>query len=630
MLIKAAHSTYKSLAHEILPKIEDRFYVRFSKLVTHSIQMSIEHTNTNAISYLSHHLGVNQEDPDPSVLRGILQTENYETFELRSDTGDVLRTFQGAKRAHYCLPGDHVRWNVESEQCDLELRDEHPLLVGTLHLTQPARYGFTSRKIPLYLFTPYDDRYPQMIVGSSEKDKTCNRIVLVQWESWPIGSLFPRAHLQVTIGRSGDLEAEKKALRHQVCPWKYPKLPFIPVLQEPTDTHRRRLTGTTFHVDPQGCRDVDDVITLEPLEDKSWRIVITISDVAAYINDGDAIDIMASLISQTVYDATGRVIHPMLPVSYAEGVCSLLPGDLKRGISLEFRWDGCVLSNGKWYESLFETHHTYTYESIMTDDTAILHREILQQVTTFLTGNASTGDNGDSHHWIEQLMILYNKEAGKMLRETGLGILRRHAAAEQEKVERYRLHLPEWKFLAMSSAEYVLAEEKDTYHSGLETDAYTHVTSPIRRYADLVNQRALKGILRHASTNTSAPIGAADFIVPVTMYDMNRRERAIRQFERDMIFLEAVEQGHTRVKAILVDHEEIENKEEQMYRIQFYVPAWKKRVTARYGKAGEQQIQTKDGTSIRTITPFMEVELQCAVQWGLRNWKERLLVQWIE
>ena len=113
------------------------------------------------------------------------------------------------------------------------------------------------------------------------------------------------------------------------------------------------------------------------------------------------------------------------------------------------------------------------------------------------------------------------------------------------------------------------------------------------------------------------------------MYDMNRREGAIRQFERDMIFLEAVERGQTTVKAVLLDQEEVQGPEGPVYQIQFYVPEWKKRVTGRYRKVGENLIQTKDGSETRTLSPFMEVTLQCAVQWGLRNWRERLLVQWL-
>ena len=571
---------------------------------------------TAAAIYLEQRLGVKQEEKQDDCLRGILHTDNYEAFEIRSDVGDLLHTFSGAKIANRCLPGDHVRWDAVTSRCMLELSDEHPLLVGLLHLTYPARYGFTSRKIPLYLFTPYDERYPQMIVGSAEKDKTSNRLCLVQWESWSSTSQFPRGLLQQMLGRSGDMETEKRAILHQVCPWKYPKYPIHPVCHESEGQTRHRvyLKGETFHIDPPGCNDVDDVITLERLDDHLWKVVITISDVASYIEDASAVDIMASLISQSVYDSEGRVLHAMLPKTYAEETCSLLPGGMKRGVSLEILWDGSSLSDPVWYESLVETQRSYTYEEFQAETS--IHRAVVKGVASHLAGSVLE----DAHEWIEQLMIFYNKEAGKKLRETGIGILRRHEAAEQGRVERYRRHLPEWKFLAMSSAEYILADEEDTYHSGLGTDAYAHVTSPIRRYADLINQRALKGLLHGTESSLY-------FIVPVTMADMNRREKAIRQFERDMTFLEAIHRGDTQVKAVIVSIEEVADGKE--YRIQFYVPSWKKRITGQYRKAGENLITTKDETETRSLVEFSEVEVQCSAQWSSRNWKERLIVQWV-
>jgi exoribonuclease R len=572
-------------------------------------------TTATATAYLEQRLGVKQEEKADDTLRGILHTDNYEAFEIRSDVGELLFSFTGAKTANRCLPGDHVRWNTVTGRCELELSDEHPLLVGTLHLTSPARYGFTSRKVPLYLFTPYDERYPQMIVGSSEKDKTCNRLCLVQWESWSATSQFPRGLLQQILGRSGEIDVEKRAILHQVCPWKYPTCPFRPLRHEQGDAHRIHLRGETFHIDPPGCRDVDDVITLERVDDRLWRVIITISDVAAYVEDGSAVDIMASLISQSVYDSSGHVLHAMLPKAYAEETCSLLPGERKRGVSMEVLWDGNTLSEPTWYESLFETQRSYTYERFQAERS--VQRDVVCEIASHLAGSALE----DAHEWVEQLMILYNKEAGRKLRHAGIGVLRRHAVPEREKVECYRRHLPEWKFLAMSSAEYVLAEEKDTYHCGLGTDSYAHVTSPIRRYADLINQRALKSLL-HATPDTRMY-----FIVPVTMTDMNRREKAIRQFERDMVFLEAVQRGETRVKAIIVDKEEVD--EGQEYRIQFYVPTWKKRITGHYRKVGENQVTSKDEKEIRMVTEFSEVEVQCSVQWSLRNWKERLMIQWV-
>ncbi len=596
-------------------------------------------TSVSATAYLEERFGVKQLEERDSALRGILHTEDYETFVIRSDVGDVLHTFQGASIANRCLPGDHVCWDETKGHCVLELSDQYPLLVGTLHLTQPARYGLTSRKVPLYLFTPYDGRYPSFIVGSSEKDKTRNRLCLVQYENWSPTSPFPRGSLQRMLGYSGDMEAERKAILHQVCPWKYPTIPFQPT--PIASASRRPITGFTFHVDPDGCRDVDDVLTVEAVDDGVWRVVITISDVSAYVEEGSAVDIMASLISQTVYDSKGHVLHPMLPEEYAEQKCSLLPGSKKWGVSLEVSWDGQKLSEPVWYESELTIQRSYTYDTFQQEPS--MYRDVIQKVAVYLAKQSVATDKqsvatddeakeaaeveGDSHRWIEQLMVYYNKEAGKKLRQAGQGILRRHAPAERERMEVYRQHLPEWSFLAMSSVEYCLADEPDTFHSGLRTDAYSHTTSPIRRYADLVNQRIVKELLRYSSSSSSS--SPPRMIVPVTMYDMNQRERVIRQFERDLVFLEAIESGHTRVTARIIGKEEYMSPTGPEYQVQFYVPAWKKRVTARYPKVAEDTISTKDGAETRTLSLFAEVEVQCAVQWSLRNWKERLMVQWV-
>lgn len=578
---------------------------------------------SNAICYLEDKLGLKQDESyDHSLLRGNLQTENYEYFEIRSDIGEILYTFEGAKRANHCLPGDYVIWDRERECCKLELSDEHPQLVGTLHLTQPTRYGFTSRKIPLYLFTPYDERYPSMIVGSSEKDRSCNRLCLVKYEGWEQNSQFPRGSIQRMLGRSGDLEVEKQAIQQQVCPWKYPKISFHPKSHEPENRKRKALSGVSFHIDPSGCRDVDDVISIETIDDKIWRIMITISDVAAYVEENSAEDIMASLISQSIYDLNGKVIHAMLPKEYSEEACSLVPGEWKKGVTMEVLWDGHKISSPLWYESTVKVNHSYTYETFQ--ETKSIYREIIKAISSYLAGYVVE----DAHIWVEQLMIKYNSEVGKILKNKGVGILRRHEIGEREYVEHFRNHLPEWKFLAMSSAEYVLAEEKDTYHSGLDCDAYAHATSPIRRYADLVNQRLLKEWIREQNYDPMAVYVGS--VIPVSMYDMNRRERSIRQFERDQYFLEAIEKGKVCVKAIIIGKKEIiDNEGKVFYQIQFYVPDWKKRITGCYRKVNDNLVMTKDEADTRDVTDFKEVEVKCSVQWSSRNWKSRLCIQFI-
>jgi hypothetical protein len=169
---------------------------------------------------------------------------------------------------------------------------------------------------------------------------------------------------------------------------------------------------------------VDDVLTVEAVDDGIWRVVISISDVSSYVEEGGAVDIMASLISQTVYDSKGCVLHAMLPGEYAEQQCSLLPGSKKWGISLEVSWDGQTLSEPVWYESEFTVQHSYTYHTFQQEPS--MYRDVIQKVAVYLAKQRDGVEvaevaevEGDSHRWIEHIMVYYNKDAGKKLRQAG-------------------------------------------------------------------------------------------------------------------------------------------------------------------------------------------------------------------
>ncbi len=542
----------------------------------------------------------------PTGIRGILHTRDYDTFEIYSDTGHPLHVFTGSIAASRCLPGDHVSW--EQDRCVLELRDEHPSLVGTVELTNPVTYGRTSKHVPLYLFTPYDKRYPHFIVGCSEKNKKENRIGIITFHEWTDRTTFPRGHLQRLLGVTGDYQAEKKALIHQACPWTYPVYEYVP--ERKGDAMRRTLTGHTFHVDPEGCKDVDDVITVEPLGDM-WRVTITISDVAAYVEDGSAIDIMASLISQTLYHE-GMVQRPMLPIAYSEKTCSLLPGKESYGVSFQFVWTGSAIVEGTWFESVFHVDESYTYDTFQSSTTA--YPALLADIASFLAKETLC----DAHQWIEQLMILYNKEAGQILKKRGVGILRTHAAPDCERLAAYKTHVPDLMALAYSSASYVLAEEENTFHYGLDTGAYAHASSPIRRYADLVNQRILKQWIRGS---------AETYIVPQTMYEMNRRGKEVKQFERDMAFLDALETGETVFSAIIMEVQTLANQNNQMVKVRFYVPSWKQMISSTYRPSSPGYVWSRDETDEIDVTLYRHVMIRCSFLMAQRNWKERVVLE---
>jgi exoribonuclease R len=540
-------------------------------------------------------LQVSQVDNPPEI-HGILQTKNYTDFMILSDTGDIIHTFSGAKLANKCLPDDHVSW--KNGKCELELRYEHSPIVGTLELTSSTTYGMTKRGYPLYLFIPYNPSYPPFIVGCSEKDRSTNRIILVKFEEFK--GTFPRGHLIQTLGSSGDYDAEYQALIWQTVPYVYPKHKFVP--ERKGDIQPIMLDGYTFNIDPKGCTDIDDVFTFKK-QDNGWRVTITISDVAGYVEDGTAIDIMASLIGQTLYTAEGTIIRSMLPKEY-EQVCSLLPGKESYGISLQFLWSDNQISQITWFESRFKNNKTYTYEEFQ----GKYPLYPLQEIASHLAGETLH----DSHKWVEQMMLLYNKEAGRMLKGAQMGILRKHSAPDRQRLEEYKQRIPEFEYFAYSAAEYCLAEDSDTCHYGIESDAYAHASSPIRRYADIINQRILKLLIRDTKER---------YIVPISMYDMRQREKAIKRFARDVDFLKAITDG-TECTGIIMEKTIVEK---QMI-IRIYVHQWKRMVTTQYTMLDENTVLSRDERTEIDVSLYRMVHIKCAVLLQQRNWKQRIVI----
>ena len=105
---------------------------------------------------------------------------------------------------------------------------------GVLQLTNRTLYGMTARHVPMYLFTPLNRDFPPMTVASSERDKTRNKLAVVE----PIedheneGRSLKRGALCAIIGNCGDPVAERKAIHLAYSPvsWKA-----FPMINEPAD-----------------------------------------------------------------------------------------------------------------------------------------------------------------------------------------------------------------------------------------------------------------------------------------------------------------------------------------------------------------------------------------------------------
>jgi exosome complex exonuclease DIS3/RRP44 len=383
----------------------------------------------------------------------------------------LFETFEGAKNANRCLPYDYVSFTDKG--CSLLQRNEYPILVGILGTTGP-KYGFTSHGNPIYLCKPLDERYPSFYVGSKIKDIISNKLIIFKFDSWPDNSEFPKGIFVDLLGNCGDILTESNASLLKANGYIWPKI-LDPIIH-PSFNGRMRLSGYTFNIDPNGCRDIDDCITI-------WdnKMAISIADVSAWVEVNPWMK-KAEYMGTSLYQ-NGTCVKPMFPKLLSEDLMSLVEGQERLAYSLIISFGETITYEFK--ETIVQVNKSYTYESVYNDTN--FNYPILKDYVYRLSGL----ETNDSHKWVEILMLYYNNKSGDILKQKGSGILRSQKGVNIEMAKLFEEFSNSYNYLCYESAKYCLPNE-DTVHSQLNLQNYAHASSPIRRYVDIINQFALK------------------------------------------------------------------------------------------------------------------------------------------
>lgn len=507
------------------------------------------------------------------MTEGPLETKDYIHFTI----GGSDITWAGpTERA---LPGDLMRFD---DRLHLVKRVKHQL-IGVLELASKVRYGLTTRGAPIYRFTPWSASYPPFVVGCAHRDTSRNVLACIEFLNWDTTSC-PRGNLLQIIGPCGDMEVEEKALLMHACQG----LPKVVKRGDAELVEPVRLECEdagpidAFHIDPPGCRDIDDACTIT-VSGHIWNLYIHIADVASWLVANPWLQ--ESLKAGQTFYKDGAIARPMFA---CEEVFSLLPGELRYAWTLGLTWNSETqkfCGEPTWSLRQIRVTRSYTYESVYGTPEATQ----LAEICSGMAGRPLT----DSHEWIEQLMIYYNREVAGALKLKGVGVLRRHAAPDLERFAAYEAAgLPAAR-LAAAAGEYCSgAEEGAIAHWGLGLDAYCHATSPIRRAADCLNQMALRQICMGLGGGTD-PVGSQ------TIRELNAMAKRAKAYERDLTFVRALLGGTKEVEGIVGPDERV------------WIPVWGRLVRM----AG---CDVAAGTAVR-IAVFCDP--------GKRNWKQRLVLR---
>ena len=195
------------------------------------------------------------------------------------------------------------------------------------------------------LVVPYDRCIPKIRIATSKAASFIGRRIVVKIDNWPRNSKYPNGHFVRELGKIGDLDAELESIlvEHDIydCTIPFSKgiLNEMPKLQEewkPDSNEiqkRRDLRDVlVMSIDPKGCTDVDDTLSVTQLRNGNIELGVHIADVTHFLDGATLADQEARRRATTVYLADRR--YEMLPSVLSSNLCSLLGGVERYAVSV--------------------------------------------------------------------------------------------------------------------------------------------------------------------------------------------------------------------------------------------------------------------------------------------------------
>ena len=463
--------------------------------------------------------------------------------------------FIAERNSGHAMDGDKVKVQLFAKRKGAEpegevveiLESKERTFVGKLQVAKGFAFLITENKtLANDIFIPKDK-----LKGGKNGDKAIVRIV-----EWPDEAKNPLGEVIDILGIAGQNTAEMHAILAEFgLPYKYPSsvekaADKIPEAISPEEIENREdFRGiTTFTIDPKDAKDFDDALSARRLDNGNWEVGVHIADVTHYVKTDGVIDKEAQSRATSVY-LVDRTI-PMLPERLCNQICSLRPDEEKLCFSAVFELNSdAVVQNSRICRTIIKSDRRFTYEEaqeVIETGEGDYKEEILAlndlakklRERRFKSGAINfdryevkfeIDEQGkpvrvyfkvskDANKLIEEFMLLANRTVAEFVgrppdpdkMENFASFIRRfgyklktdgtktdvskginslldnvQGKPEENLIETVAIR-------AMQKARY---STENIGHYGLAFEYYTHFTSPIRRYPDMMVHRLLERYL---------------------------------------------------------------------------------------------------------------------------------------
>ncbi|XP_029601099.1 DIS3-like exonuclease 1 isoform X3 [Salmo trutta] len=495
-----------------------------------------------------------------------------------------------------------------------------------------------SRNSQRILATPWDQRIPKIRISTQQADKLQDHRVIVRLDSWDSTSLYPNGHSVRVLGRAGELETEVQTILIENCihvpPFSEAQLGEMPVSSpespwsvDPAEVITRRdlrQTHLVFSIDPRGCEDVDDTLSVRSLPPgpggQRLELGVHIADVTHFVKEGSLTDLEARARATTYYLADRR--YDMLPAVLSADLCSLLGGVDRYAMSVMWDLDAQTMAvNNVWYgRTLIQSSYQLYYElaqALLNGEEAEVPElaqlppgerdaklaqltQALETLTHVARQLRAQRDRGGAlelegvevraqldedrnitalvpiqplevHETVAECMIYANHWVARKIQESfpQQALLRHHPPPRQEFFNQLQDSARARGFTIDTRSNKALADSLDRavdprdplvnrllrvmatmamsnalyfstgacpvdqyYHYGLALDRYTHFTSPIRRYADMIVHRLLTAAIAMEKGAGPAKALASNKELEEVAQQINNKNRAAQHAQK--------------------------------------------------------------------------------------------------
>lgn len=470
------------------------------------------------------------------------------------DINGELKTIRiASKFLLKALDGDDVLLKVKNNKYGfvqkILKRKEH-ILIGKITLCD--KYAFIK---------PWSSNYHRdfFVLNSDIPKGICNDdVVEFELDKWVKKDKNPRGKI---IKKLDNATPEQYLLHKLNLPTKFPDNVLNETKKLKWDISNKELNKRldiryldVFSIDPDGCTDIDDALSIEKI-DNGYKIGIHIADVSYWVTSGSELDKEAYSRSFTTY--LPHMSVPMIPSNLSSGLCSLVQDNDRYAVSLFFYIDeSWNIYNKELKRTIIRNNKTFTYEEAEKHrndkDSSYHHRlNLLYTIGSKLRKESFPKEiifNNDTTEWvldkennpikikkkkriitmdlIQSWMLLANKTVTELIEEKKnipwiyrehkdiipdqvnnlkkdykqLDIIWNDSLSNEDNINNaIKTHndselVSEITIKKLRPANYTHIKKN---HYAIGSDQYTHFTSPIRRYTDIIIHRILLNVIEN-------------------------------------------------------------------------------------------------------------------------------------